>query len=250
MLHRVPVVGGELTVEVIAGRSQPILAIHAITSTRRLFDTLRAAAPELSLILPDLRGRGASVDVTGPSSIAQHAEDMMAVLSALDIGAAHVCGMSMGGFVAVEMAARYPDLVRSVTLVDGGFPITPPEGLTRETMRAVLQEGMGRLTGIWGDAADNAELDEEAVVGDTAGMLFEPSLWLGITAPIRLVYAEWGAAEGSPPAYTAERVAGYADRLTSFISARRVAGVTHPATITSEQGASAVAEALRHALGR
>jgi pimeloyl-ACP methyl ester carboxylesterase len=56
----VEVSGGRLAVEASSTDSEPVLAIHGISSQRRLW--LRAAAPGLSLIAPDLRGRGDSVD--------------------------------------------------------------------------------------------------------------------------------------------------------------------------------------------
>jgi pimeloyl-ACP methyl ester carboxylesterase len=54
---------GRLAVEVNSQDSEPVLAIHRISSQRKLWNWLRAAAPGLSLVAPDLRGRGDSVDV-------------------------------------------------------------------------------------------------------------------------------------------------------------------------------------------
>jgi pimeloyl-ACP methyl ester carboxylesterase len=48
------------------------------------------------------------------------------VLDHLDLAAVHMCGMSMGGFVAVELATAYPGRVKSLILVDGGFPMAAP----------------------------------------------------------------------------------------------------------------------------
>ena len=126
----VEVSGGALAVEVISAGTEPVLAIHGISSQRRLWNWLRAAAPDLSLVAPDLRGRGDSVNVQGPSSIGRHVADMIAVLDSLGLDAVHVCGMSMGGFVAVELATAHPGRVKSLILVDGGFPMTAPPGLT------------------------------------------------------------------------------------------------------------------------
>src|SRR5580704_4184945 len=126
----VPVPGGSLAVEVITPATEPLLAIHGISSQRKLWNWLRAVDPGISLIAPDLRGRGDSVDVAGDHSIGRHAADMVAVLDHLGIAAVHVCGMSMGGFVAVELATLMPDRVKSLILVDGGFPMQAPDGLT------------------------------------------------------------------------------------------------------------------------
>jgi pimeloyl-ACP methyl ester carboxylesterase len=58
----VEVPGGRLAVEVSSTDSEPVLAIHGISSQRKLWNWLRAAAPGLGLIASDLRGRGDSVD--------------------------------------------------------------------------------------------------------------------------------------------------------------------------------------------
>ncbi len=87
----VDVPGGTLAVELIRSRTEPVLAIHGLSSQRRLWNWLRTADPGLSLITPDLRGRGDSIDVGGRSSIARHAADMAAVLDHLGLDAVHVC---------------------------------------------------------------------------------------------------------------------------------------------------------------
>jgi pimeloyl-ACP methyl ester carboxylesterase len=82
----IEVPGGRLAVETIRSDTEPVLAIHGISSQRKLWNWLRAAAPDLSLIAPDLRGRGDSTGVTLPSSIGRHAADMVLVMSnALDV---------------------------------------------------------------------------------------------------------------------------------------------------------------------
>ena len=81
----VEVPGGRHAVEMIRSGTEPVLAIHGISSQRKLWNWLRAAAPDLSLIAPDLRGRGDSVGVTLSSSIGRHAADMVLVMNNLDL---------------------------------------------------------------------------------------------------------------------------------------------------------------------
>ena len=57
----VGVPGGALAVEHVTAATSPVLAIHGISSQRKLWNWLRAQHPGLSLIAPDLRGRGDSV---------------------------------------------------------------------------------------------------------------------------------------------------------------------------------------------
>src|ERR1700753_3834291 len=153
----VSVPGGALAVEHVAAGTQPVLAVHGISAQRMLWTWLRAAPPGLSLIAPDLRGRGDSVDVAGPSSVARHAADLVAVLDHLGLDRVPVCGMSMGGFVAVELATAYPDRVTSLVLVDGGFPMTAPPGLTPEAVPAIFRDRLARLDRAWASVGEYAQ---------------------------------------------------------------------------------------------
>lgn len=58
-------------------------------------------------------------------------QDAVRLLEKLDTGPVHFCGLSMGGFVAMRMAARRPDLVRSLILVETSSDGEPLENIGR-----------------------------------------------------------------------------------------------------------------------
>ncbi|MDP9102023.1 MAG: alpha/beta hydrolase [Actinomycetota bacterium] len=275
VVHQVEVEGGSLAVEVLAGRTEPVLAVHGISSQRRLWNWLRAESPELTIVAPDLRGRGDSVDVAGTSSIGRHVTDAVATLDQLGLDRVHVCGMSMGGFVGVELAARHPERVKSLVLVDGGYPMPTPPGLTPEMLPAVFADRLARLTRTWPTVREYAEfftgntaplldpadpllldylehdlregqvrLSGEALVQDARDVFFGANSWARLTVPVRLLYAQWGAAPGTPGAYSAERVAEYAPTTVRYVE-----GVDHAASIMTKAGAAATADLIAEALG-
>ena len=274
-LTRVAVPGGELAVELVEASTEPVLAVHGISSHRRLWNWLRAEMPELSLVAPDLRGRADSFDVAGPSSVPRHAEDMVAVLDELGLDRVHVVGMSMGGFVGVELATGYPDRVQSLVLVDGGFPMARPAGMAVEDVDAVFADRLARL----GRAFTPAELAEqfaqtapmldrddplladylaldlaadgtvrlsgEALKSDFASVFFADSPWESLTLPVRFSYAEFATGPGTAPAYPAEAVERYATVCTTV---RFVPGVDHAGSIMTKAGAVAAADLITEAL--
>jgi pimeloyl-ACP methyl ester carboxylesterase len=117
---------GTLMVGEWASDAPPVVAIHGISSTHMLWQWTAAQSPGLHIVAPDLRGRGSSVDIGGPYGLAQHRDDVLGVMDALEIDRAVIAGMSMGGFVATALANAAPDRVSKLLLVDGGAPMKPP----------------------------------------------------------------------------------------------------------------------------
>lgn len=132
-----------------AAGGEPIVCLHGITAQHRAFNAL---ARELSglrqLVGVDLRGRGDSEKPSSGYGLEAHARDLLRVLDHLGLRSAVVAGHSMGAFVAVKAALLFPERVRALMLLDGGWPRveTAPEKMTGEQREelAALSEGLER----------------------------------------------------------------------------------------------------------
>ena len=77
------------------------------------------------LLLYDCRGMWQSEHPPGPYSMAQHADDLAALLDALDVEQAHIGGVSYGAEVSMVFALRYPSRTRSLIVASAVSQIDP-----------------------------------------------------------------------------------------------------------------------------
>jgi 3-oxoadipate enol-lactonase len=104
----------------VTGEGTPLFLFHSLLSDRASFD---AIAPELSrshrVIVPELPGFGGSKAASG--GLADVADRMAeAVKDAAGGGPAIVLGNGYGGFVALQMAIRHPQVASKLILADCG----------------------------------------------------------------------------------------------------------------------------------
>ena len=101
-----------------SGRGRPVLLIHGYPLNSRLWQPQLDSLTDVGrLIAPDLRGHGDSESVPGPYSMDQLADDCAALLDALEISEPVVVnGLSMGGYIAMAFARRYPARLAGLVL--------------------------------------------------------------------------------------------------------------------------------------
>jgi 3-oxoadipate enol-lactonase len=147
--HHVAVGDTRLAVHT-AGSGIPLVLLHAFPLDHVMWQRQATLAERVRLIVPDLRGFGGSGGSV-PGSIAQLADDTVALLDALHVaGPAVICGISMGGYIAQHVAARHPHRVAAVILADTRFEADSAEA---RAGRADLAAKVGRLgLGILADA--------------------------------------------------------------------------------------------------
>lgn len=108
------------------GEGQPVVLVHATGFLAALWHPVAVALTPLGRVLGlDIRGHGDSEP--GDSYYwSVFPDDVAGVLSQLDLGPALLVGHSVGGAASALCAARRPDLVRGLVLVD---PVIYPEWL-------------------------------------------------------------------------------------------------------------------------
>jgi pimeloyl-ACP methyl ester carboxylesterase len=121
--HRISVNGTDLHYVTAGTQGSPVLLVHGFPETWRTF---RKLIPRLSdqhrVVAVDLRGFGdsAPAEVDHGSGVA--AEDLAALIAALDLGPVHLTGQDISGPTTFRVAATHPELVRSYTAIETGLP--------------------------------------------------------------------------------------------------------------------------------
>lgn len=128
MLKRIDIPGATLSVNDV-GQGLPILFVHGFPLDHTMW---REQVADLSrdhrCIVPDLRGFGQSTVTEGKVTMEQFADDLAALLDALQITEPIVlCGLSMGGYIAWPFVRRYSARLKSLILCDTRAAPDPPE---------------------------------------------------------------------------------------------------------------------------
>lgn len=96
------------------------------------------------VIAPDLRGFGNSDSVPGPYSVEQLADDCADLLGHLNVATPFVvCGLSMGGYIALEFYRRYPEHVAGLILAATRAGADSAEGKAGRDKAAELAKNEG-----------------------------------------------------------------------------------------------------------
>lgn len=288
----VPVEGGLLRAgvwePVDTGLDAPtVLLVHGVTASHLAWPFVVDRLPGVRVIAPDLRGRGRSNGIDGPAGMAAHAADLAALLDVLGIDRTVVVGHSMGGFVSVVFAHRYPDRVTRLLLVDGGLPLDVPAGLSADELVAgILGPTAARLSMRFADVGEYLDFwrrhpafagawtpELEAylaydLVDDGAGALRPatsyattaddtvdmntgtalPDALAGLRHPTRLITVPRGLQDEPPGLYAPEHLARLLAAYQGGVRHERIDGFNHYTIVMSPGGADVVAAAVREEL--
>jgi 3-oxoadipate enol-lactonase len=119
-----------------------IVLVHSLGADRSMWDSLSASLRGSHYVVRlDLRGHGVSPSPSGPYSIEELADDVLAVADAAGLSRFHVCGISLGGLVGLFLAARHSARLMSLVAANTAAKIGT-ETHWSERIRAVRASGM------------------------------------------------------------------------------------------------------------
>lgn len=128
--------------------STPILLVHAFPLDSRMWSRqLAALAGSRAVLAPDLRGFGQRASEPGPTSIDQHARDLVDLLDRSRIVRAAIVGVSMGGYIALALHRIAPDRIAGLMLCDTKAEPDSDQAKSARTARIerIRRDGLGFL---------------------------------------------------------------------------------------------------------
>jgi pimeloyl-ACP methyl ester carboxylesterase len=106
----------------VRGDGEPLVLLHGgLTDTRDFSGNLAELATRFRLFLPERRGHGHTPDAPGPITLEVMAQDTIAFLEEIVGRPAALVGYSAGASVALWVAVRRPELVRTLVVISGAF---------------------------------------------------------------------------------------------------------------------------------
>ncbi|MCE7081381.1 alpha/beta fold hydrolase [Streptomyces sp. ST2-7A] len=164
------------------GEGEPLVLVHGSWNDHRSWQPAIGAglSASFTVISYDRRGHGRSEEVPGQGTRRQDEDDLAALIEELGHAPAHVAGSSFGAAIVLGLAARRPELFRSITAHEPplvGIVADDPESMAQvRPMTASFDAVMAHLRR--GEDERGARLFvEEVVLG--------PCMWDRLPAPLR-----------------------------------------------------------------
>ena len=138
--------GATLWYEEHGSGPETIVFAHGLLWDGRMFE---AQVAELGgryrCITYDFRGQGRSEVTADGYDMDTLTDDAAELIERLDCAPCHFVGLSMGGFIGMRLAARRPELIRSLVLMETSADAEPAENVPRYRMLGRVVRVLGRL---------------------------------------------------------------------------------------------------------
>jgi 3-oxoadipate enol-lactonase len=117
---------------------------HGVLFSGKSFDAqVSRLRDRYRCVAVDFRGQGLSPAAESGYDMDSLTDDVVAVIDQLGLGRVHFVGLSMGGFVGMRLAARHPELVRSLVLLDTSSGPEPSANVPRYKLLAAIYSWFG-----------------------------------------------------------------------------------------------------------
>lgn len=198
--------GVELCCEV-AGQGPPLVLVHGSSVDHTTWDAVVAElSGQFRILTYDRRGHGRSGSVPEEGGIDRDVADLASLIRVFELAPANVVGSSFGALIALRLAARHPELVRSLVVHEPPLIFYLVEDLEQ---LPVLEE----LLRIGGEILEQVERGD--VPGGAKRFVDELALgsggWKSLTDPQREVFTAnircWLDERAQPAAYDLDRKA-------------------------------------------
>lgn len=122
------------------GTGEPLILLHGGLGTINMLfsDLIPPLAAHHQVIAVELRGHGHTADIAEPMRYETMADDIAALIQHLGLESANLCGFSLGGGVALQVAIRHPNAVKKLAVISAPYK--------RQGWYGEVLEGMGSLS--------------------------------------------------------------------------------------------------------
>ncbi len=119
---------------------ETIIFSHGLLWSHKMFEAqIDFLSTRFRVISYDHRGQGQS-EVKSPYDMDTLTEDALQLIKSLTNGPVHFAGLSMGGFIGMRLAARYPDLIKSLILLETSANQEPVENIPKyKTLNSIVK---------------------------------------------------------------------------------------------------------------
>jgi non-heme chloroperoxidase len=176
--------GTKIAYRTVGNGPTDVLLVHCWGNSSVAFDEMLNGfdARGLRILVPDLRGSGASDRPDSGYSLERHTSDMLAVADHADAKKFVVVGHSMGGQIAMRMACTAQDRIKGSVLL---MPV-PPSGcpLDEDTTNLFRNSSGNResVTTIYGFGSPDMEPETRERMLDDAMQVAKPAIQEGFDA--------------------------------------------------------------------
>lgn len=127
------------------GRGKPVVLLHGFAEDSRIWDGLAADLKEqYQLIIPDIPGSGKSalLNIEKPDMI-DYADCIKAILDEESLKAVTMIGHSMGGYITLAFAEKFPEMLHSIGLFHSSTYKDDPEKIEtrKKAIGFILEKG-------------------------------------------------------------------------------------------------------------